>query len=44
MAQMENTKQSHLLDKSVEVLTHLSNTHQSKSSQDRNMNRQTKEE
>jgi hypothetical protein len=44
MAQMENTKQSHLLDKSVEVLTHLSNTHQSKSSQDRNMNLQTKEE
>ena len=44
MAQMQNTKQSHLLDKSVEVLTHLSNTHQSKSSQDRNMNRQTKEE
>jgi hypothetical protein len=44
MAQMENTKQSHLLDKSVEVLTHLSNTHQSKSSQERNINRQTKEE
>ena len=47
MAQMENTKQSHLLDKSVEVLTHLSNTHQSKSSQERGMNQtsqQTKEE
>jgi hypothetical protein len=41
MAQMENTKQAHLLDKSVEVLTHLSNTHQNKSSQERNMNRQT---
>ena len=41
MAQMENTKQSHLLDKSVEVLTHLSNTHQSKSSQERGMERQT---
>jgi hypothetical protein len=47
MAQMENTKQSHLLDKSVEVLTHLSNTHQNKSSQERSMNQtsqQTKEE
>jgi hypothetical protein len=41
MAQMENTKQSHLLDKSVEVLTYLSNTHQSKSSQERGMERQT---
>jgi phage FluMu protein gp41 len=41
MAQMENTKQAHLLDKSVEVLTHLSNTHQSKSSQERGMERQT---
>ena len=47
MAQMENTKQSHLLDKSVEVLTHLSNTHQNKASQERGMNQasqQTKEE
>ena len=47
MAQMENTKQSHLLDKSVEVLTHLSNTHQNKASQERSMNQasqQTKEE
>ena len=47
MAQMENTKQSHLLDKSVEVLTHLSNTHQNKSSQERGMSQtsqQTKEE
>jgi len=48
MAQMENTKQSHLLDKSVEVLTHLSNAHQNKSSQERGMERQatqqTKEE
>ena len=47
MAQMENTKQAHLLDKSVEVLTHLSNTHQSKASQERSMNQasqQTKEE
>ena len=41
MAQMENTKQSHLLDKSVEVLTHLSNTHQNRSSQERGMERQT---
>jgi hypothetical protein len=41
MAQMENTKQSHLLDKSVEVLTHLSNTHQNKSSQERGIERQT---
>jgi hypothetical protein len=41
MAQMENTKQSHLLDKSVEVLTHLSSTHQNKSSQERGMERQT---
>jgi hypothetical protein len=40
MAQMENTKQSHLLDKSVEVLTHLSNTHQNKSSQERGKNQQ----
>jgi len=47
MAQMENNKQSHLIDKSIEVLTHLSNTHQNKSSQERNMNQasqQTKEE
>ena len=47
MAQMENTKQAHLLDKSVEVLTHLSNTHQNKASQERGMNQasqQTKEE
>jgi hypothetical protein len=44
MAQMENTKQSHLLDKSVEVLTHLSSTHQNKASQERGMNNQTKEE
>jgi hypothetical protein len=48
MAQMENTKQAHLLDKSVEVLTHLSNTHQNKASQERGMERQatqqTKEE
>ena len=41
MAQMENTKQSHLLDKSVEVLTHLSSAHQNKSSQERGMERQT---
>ena len=47
MAQMENTKQAHLLDKSVEVLTHLSNTHQNKANQERSMNQasqQTKEE
>jgi len=47
MAQMENTKQSHLLDKSVEVLTHLSSAHQNKSSQERGMSQtsqQTKEE
>jgi len=47
MAQMENTKQSHLLDKSVEVLTHLSDVHQNKASQERGMNQtiqQTKEE
>ncbi len=44
MAQMENTKQSHLLDKSVEVLTHLSNTHQNKASQERGMSNQNKEE
>ena len=47
MAQMENTKQAHLLDKSVEVLTHLSDVHQNKSSQERGMNQasqQTKEE
>ena len=44
MAQMDNTKQAHLLDKSVEVLTHLSSTHQSKASQERGMNNQTKEE
>jgi len=47
MAQMENTKQSHLLDKSVEVLTHLSSSHQNKASQERGMNQtsqQTKEE
>jgi hypothetical protein len=47
MAQMENTKQAHLLDKSVEVLTHLSSTHQAKASQERGMNQasqQTKEE
>ena len=44
MAQMENTKQSHLLDKSVEVLTHLSSTYQNKASQERGMKNQTKEE
>jgi hypothetical protein len=41
MAQIENAKQSHLLDKSVEVLTHLSSAHQNKSSQERGMERQT---
>ena len=47
MAQMDNTKQAHLLDKSVEVLTHLSSSHQNKASQERGMNQasqQTKEE
>ena len=34
MAQMQNSKQSHLIDKSVEVLTHLSNTHQNKSTRE----------
>lgn len=33
MAQMQNARQTHLLDKGVEVLAHLSNKHQSKSSQ-----------
>jgi hypothetical protein len=41
MAQMENTKQAHLLDKSVEVLTHMSNTHQNRANRESNMNRQT---
>ena len=41
MAQMDNTKQAHLLDKSVEVLTHLSSSHQNKASQERGMERQT---
>jgi hypothetical protein len=40
MAQMENTKQAHLLDKSVEVLTHLSSSHQNKTSQERSMSNQ----
>jgi len=41
MAQMDNSKQAHLLDKSVEVLTHLSSSHQNKASQERGMERQT---
>ena len=47
VTQMQNDKQEHMIDKSVDVLKHLSNTHQSKSSQERGMNQtsqQTKEE
>jgi len=44
VAQMKNAKQSHLLDKGVEVLTHLSSTHQAKTSQERGMNNQTSQQ
>jgi hypothetical protein len=44
VAQMKNDKQSHLLDKGVEVLTHLSSTHQAKTSQERGMNNQTSQQ
>jgi hypothetical protein len=35
VTQMQNDKQAHMIDKGVDVLKHLSNTHQSKSGQER---------
>jgi hypothetical protein len=35
VTQMQNTKQAHMLDKGVDVLKHLSSTHQSKAGQER---------
>jgi hypothetical protein len=35
VTQMQNDKQEHMIDKGVDVLKHLSNTHQSKSGQER---------
>jgi hypothetical protein len=44
VTQMQNDKQAHMLDKGVDVLKHLSNTHQSKSGKERDYEHQGKQE
>jgi hypothetical protein len=44
VAQMQNDKQEHMLDKGLDVLKHLSNTHQSKSGKERDYDHQGKKE
>jgi hypothetical protein len=44
VTQMQNDKQAHMLDKGLDVLKHLSNTHQSKSGKERDYDHQGKKE
>ena len=44
VTQMQNDKQAHMLDKGVDVLKHLSNTHQSKSGKERDYDHQGKQQ